>query len=111
MTSGSSANKSSTRRATVNVLLRKNGKTEIERRRVKTGGSDGVNTEIRSGLQEGETVVLAGLEDSQKRRGSSSPFGPQKKEKKKAKDQEVSDAAAHPPAAGTRGRHGAEAAS
>ena len=31
--------------------------------------------------------------------------------KKKVKDEEVSDAAAHPPAAGTRGRHGAEAAS
>jgi len=102
--------KLSARRATVNVLVRKNGKTVIERRRVKTGGSDGVNTEIRSGLQEGETVVLAGLEDNQKHRGSS-PFGPQKKEKKKVKDEEVSDAAAHPPAAGTRGRHGAEAAS
>jgi len=101
--------KQSTRHATVNVLVRKNGKTEIERRRVQTGGSDGVNTEIRSGLQEGETVVLAGLEDSQKRHAGSSPFGPQKKEKKKARDEEVSDASAHPQA-GTRGRHGAEAA-
>jgi len=50
----------------------------LQPRRVKTGGSDGVNTEIRSGLNEGDTVVLAGLQQGQgqQRGGGFSPFGP-----------------------------------
>jgi HlyD family secretion protein len=66
------------RGSTVNVLAQKDGHPAVEPRRVRTGGSDGVNTEIRSGLQEGETVVLAGLNQAQgqQRRGGSSPFGP-----------------------------------
>src|SRR5579884_217756 len=73
----SEAVKVGTRGSTVSVLTKKDGKTEIDRKRVKTGGSDGVHTEIRDGLKEGETVVLAGMDDGQKReRGNASPFGP-----------------------------------
>jgi RND family efflux transporter MFP subunit len=61
---------------TVNVVTRKFGSTQVERHKVKTGGSDGVNTEIREGLLEGETVVLAGLDEGKKRSRSASPLGP-----------------------------------
>jgi HlyD family secretion protein len=66
------------RGSTVNVLTKKEGRTAVEPRRVRTSGSDGVNTEIRSGLQEGDTVVLAGLNQGQgqQRGGGFSPFGP-----------------------------------
>jgi HlyD family secretion protein len=68
--------KQGTRGATVSVLTKRDDRTEVETRRVRTGGSDGINTEVRSGLREGETVVLAGLEQQQQRRGPASPFGP-----------------------------------
>jgi len=69
--------KQGTRGATVSILTQQGDRTAVETRRVRTGGSDGVNTEIRSGLQQGETVVLAGLEQQQQqRRGPASPFGP-----------------------------------
>jgi RND family efflux transporter MFP subunit len=61
---------------TVNVLTRQDGRARVERRRVKTGGSDGVYTEIREGLHEGQTAVLAGLEEGKKRSHSPSPLGP-----------------------------------
>jgi multidrug efflux pump subunit AcrA (membrane-fusion protein) len=61
---------------TVNVMTKKNGRTQIEQRSVKTGGTDGVNTEIRDGLKEGDIVVLAGNVSGQKRAGGASPFGP-----------------------------------
>jgi RND family efflux transporter MFP subunit len=61
---------------TVNVVTRQYGRTRVERRRVKTGGTDGVDTEIRQGLHEGETVVLAGLDEGKKRSHSASPLGP-----------------------------------
>jgi HlyD family secretion protein len=60
----------------VNVLTRQYGRARVERRRVKTGGSDGVSTEIRQGLDEGQTVVLAGLDEGKKRSHSTSPLGP-----------------------------------
>jgi HlyD family secretion protein len=89
----SEAVKLSARHGRVNVLTRKDGRTEVESRRVKTGGNDGVNTEIREGLKDGEVVVLAGLEDTQRHRSSSSPFGPkQKKKKKKSQDADTADA-------------------
>lgn len=61
---------------TVNALTRQSGRTRVEHRRVKTGGSDGVYTEIRQGLCEGETVVLAGLDEGKKRPRAISPVGP-----------------------------------
>jgi HlyD family secretion protein len=62
--------------STVNVVVNQDGKNEVEPRKVKTGASDGVNTEIREGLKEGEIIVLAGMEDGRRRQGPSSPFGP-----------------------------------
>ena len=66
-----------TKGSTVNVVMKKDGKSDTESRHVKTGGSDGVMTEIREGLKEGEVIVLAG---NQKKPtgggGPSSPFGP-----------------------------------
>lgn len=61
---------------TVNVVDRKFGRTRIKRQKIKTGGSDGVSTEVREGLQEGQTVVLAGLDEGKKRSRSTSPLGP-----------------------------------
>jgi len=54
----SEAVKTGTDGLTVNVL---NAKSATESRRVTTGGTDGINTEIRTGLKEGETVILAGV--------------------------------------------------
>ncbi len=49
-------------RALVYVLHReKRGKERVERREVRFGVSDGIQTEITSGLKEREEVVLAGL--------------------------------------------------
>ncbi len=76
----SEAVKVGTKGSTVSVLVTKDGKKAIEPRRVKTGGSDGVNTEIRDGLKEGDTVVLAGAEEGRKGGfGPRNPFGPQQK--------------------------------
>jgi HlyD family secretion protein len=68
--------------STVNVVVKKDGKTEPEPRPVKTGASDGVNTEIREGLKEGETIVLAGEDNGRRGGGPSSPFGPTNNNKK-----------------------------
>ncbi len=67
----------------VSVVVKKDGKTDTVHRRVTVGGSDGVNTEIVDGLKEGETIVLAGMDDGRKKRGPESPFGPSNKDKKK----------------------------
>lgn len=56
----SEAVKTGTKGVTVNVLTAKDGKPSIEARKVTLGGNDGVNTEILSGLKDGETIVLAG---------------------------------------------------
>ena len=64
------------RGATVNILSTVDGKKEVQPRPVKTGGSDGINTEIREGVKEGEIIVRAGMQDPNKRSmGPSSPFG------------------------------------
>ena len=71
----SEAVKAGKRGATVSVLVKQDGKTIIVPRSVKTGGSDGVNTEIREGLKENETVVLAGGQQTTRPQGNASPFG------------------------------------
>jgi multidrug efflux pump subunit AcrA (membrane-fusion protein) len=49
-------------RALIYVLHRdKKDKERAEMREVKLGVSDGIHTEIRTGLKEGEEVILAGL--------------------------------------------------
>jgi HlyD family secretion protein len=73
----SEAVKVGVRGSTVNVLTTKDRRSTVEAKRVRTGASDGVNTEIRSGLNEGDTVVLAGMpQGGGQRRGGASPFGP-----------------------------------
>lgn len=67
------------RGSTVNVLTGKAPEAKPESRKVKAGASDGVNTEIIEGVQEGETIVLAGMEDGRRRRPTNSPFGPSEK--------------------------------
>ena len=63
--------------STVSVMIKKDGKMEPEARPVKTGASDGVNTQIVEGVNEGDTIVRAGLQDPTKKQagGASSPFG------------------------------------
>ncbi|HEY3781771.1 MAG TPA: efflux RND transporter periplasmic adaptor subunit [Fimbriimonadaceae bacterium] len=46
--------------ATVNTLEVQDGNETVVPVKVTTGGTDGVNTQITSGLKEGQTVVLAG---------------------------------------------------
>ncbi len=65
-----------TRSSTVSVQKMVNGKLQTTATKVKTGGSDGINIEIVSGLNEGDTIVLAGLTQSPTRGGPTSPFGP-----------------------------------
>lgn len=75
----SEAVKAGTRGSTVMVLPKKAGPdVKPESRAIKTGSSDGVHTEITDGLKEGETVVLAGMDNGNRRQGAS-PFGPQSK--------------------------------
>jgi multidrug efflux pump subunit AcrA (membrane-fusion protein) len=52
------------------------GVTEIEQRSVVIGLSDGFQTEIMSGLWEGETVVLEVPDESDVPSGPGFPFGP-----------------------------------
>jgi HlyD family secretion protein len=69
--------KVSTKGSTVNVVTKKDGKTVLTPHRVKTGGNDEANTEIREGINEGDTVVLAGMDSSGRGgMGPASPFGP-----------------------------------
>ena len=74
----SEAVKVGTKGSTVNILTVKDGKKETEPKKVSTGASDGVFTEIKTGLNEGDTVVLAGIEKKQPGAGggNNSPFGP-----------------------------------
>jgi RND family efflux transporter MFP subunit len=62
--------------STVNVIKNVDGKEETVPVPVQTGGTDGVNVEILSGLNEGDTIVLAGATSGGSRRGPSNPFGP-----------------------------------
>lgn len=69
--------------STLNVVVMKDGKQTVESRPVKTGGNDGVNTEIREGVKEGEVIVRAGLQDPNRRGfGPQNPFGAAKGGKK-----------------------------
>ncbi len=80
----SEAVKVGVRGSTINVVTMKDGKQVVELRKIKTGGSDGVNTEVRDGLKEGETIVRAGLVDPNRRGfGPANPFGPSNKGGKK----------------------------
>ncbi|MDR3711016.1 MAG: efflux RND transporter periplasmic adaptor subunit [Capsulimonadaceae bacterium] len=66
-----------TKRTTVSVVKMVNGKPEVSTAIVTTGGTDGVNTEITSGVTEGETIVLAGGPNQLHgpSRGPTNPFG------------------------------------
>jgi multidrug efflux pump subunit AcrA (membrane-fusion protein) len=68
------------RGSTVNVITQNNGQPVVKSTPVRTGGSDGINTEITSGLTEGQTIVVAGAAPSKGGGGgaarSSSPFSP-----------------------------------
>ena len=67
-----------TKGSRVNVVRTVNGSQTVVSVPVKTGGSDGLNTQIISGLNEGDTVVLAGtnLPGQRQRAGPANPFGP-----------------------------------
>lgn len=71
----SEAVKIGTNGLTVNVLTKSNGKSAAVSRTVTTGGDDGVNTEILTGLSEGETVILAGTIKAAPAKKSTSMFG------------------------------------
>ncbi len=62
--------------STVNVEKTVDGKQQIVAEPVETGGTDGVNVEILSGLNQGDTVVLAGGKSATPSHGPSNPFGP-----------------------------------
>jgi multidrug efflux pump subunit AcrA (membrane-fusion protein) len=64
-----------TKGSTVNVLTKKDGQSTSSSVPVVTGGTDGVNTEIVSGVNVGDTIIVAGAPSASKRQGSSSPFG------------------------------------
>ncbi len=73
----SEAVKVSTRGSTVSVIKTVDGKKTAAPQKVKTGGSDGQFVEIRDGLKEGDTIVLAGMDAGGKKPGGpQSPFGP-----------------------------------
>jgi HlyD family secretion protein len=70
--------------ATVDVLTMKDGKQVITPHVVKVGGSDGVNTAILAGLNEGDTIVRAGTASSNRPMwGNASPFTSNNKNKQK----------------------------
>jgi HlyD family secretion protein len=72
----SEAVKTGTKGTTINILHIKDKKATTESRKVIIGGSDGVSTEIREGLKEGETVILAGaLKTTNSKMGSSKRGG------------------------------------
>ena len=62
----------------VNVMTTVNGDQTVKSVIVKTGGTDGLNTQILSGLNENDTIVVAGtnLPGSTQRAGPANPFGP-----------------------------------
>jgi RND family efflux transporter MFP subunit len=62
--------------ANVTVITRRRGQISTQVKKVKTGASDGVNTEIREGLKEGEEVVRAGLPTAGGPNRQQSAFGP-----------------------------------
>ncbi len=71
----SEAVKIGTNGLTVNVLTKTDGSYTTTARTVTTGGEDGVNTEILTGLKEGETIILAGVVKAAPDKKASSAFG------------------------------------
>ncbi|HLK13713.1 MAG TPA: efflux RND transporter periplasmic adaptor subunit [Fimbriimonadaceae bacterium] len=70
------------RNSRVNVLTVVNGEQKITPVIVKTGGTDGLNTQILSGLNEGDTIVVAGgPTQGGGGRGPVNPFGPSSSKK------------------------------
>ncbi len=65
----------STKGSAVNVTSVIGGKQVVNSVSVVTGGTDGANVEIVSGVKEGDQVVLAGLNKSSAPTATSSPFG------------------------------------
>ena len=61
--------------SSVNVVRMVDGKQQFASVPVVTGGTDDTNTEVKSGLTEGETIVLAGMPKTGPQRGPSNPFG------------------------------------
>ncbi len=70
--------------STINVLENKNGNPTPETVTVKTGISDGVNTQILSGVTDGQTIILAGMQTGGPMRGPSF-FGPKQSNTPKRK--------------------------
>jgi RND family efflux transporter MFP subunit len=66
--------------STVSVVTVVNGKQKITSTPVQTGGSDGVNTQITSGLTPGQTIVLASADTGNgSQHGPQNPFAQRKK--------------------------------
>jgi HlyD family secretion protein len=66
--------------STVSVVTNVNGKQKITPVPVQTGGTDGVNTQIVSGLTPGQTIVLASADAANgPSRGPQNPFAQHKK--------------------------------
>lgn len=67
--------------ASVNVVHTIAGKETVSPVEVTVGGSDGINTEVKSGLKEGQIIELAGAQTSNQanKRGNNSPFTSGKK--------------------------------
>ena len=63
--------------STVNVFKTVNGQDKAVSTPIVTGGTDGTNIEVKSGLKEGDVVILAGAVTTPTKSASSSPFGQQ----------------------------------
>jgi multidrug efflux pump subunit AcrA (membrane-fusion protein) len=65
--------------STVGVVKTVNGKQTVSQIPVETGGTDGVNTQITSGLTPGQTIVLATTDTGGSHFGPQNPFAQRKK--------------------------------
>ena len=59
----------------VNLLQNPKDKTKITAQTIQTGGTDGLNIEIKNGLNEGQVIVLAGGSAATPAKKAGSPFG------------------------------------
>ena len=65
------------RGSSVNLVKTVDGKPTIVSTPIVTGGTDGINIEVKSGVAEGDTIVLAGAPSAKSRQtSSSSPLNP-----------------------------------